>query len=535
MVRRPHDNRMSDLARRTTPRRQFQDPIVSALVQRDMQMDIGFRAHIKELTSKVRLLAYATMKSSSGLRIALELRRFWLEYFDRFGRLGPASLPSSFNVVEAFVRFDPQLLVFELLPEREHLLSFGHYLDWYTSGAFPEEPGALTDVMQEGLIYSYDFVLTPDQPLLSTPAAKLCIASVALVRHQDELSILVLAGETPPREASMQHGGDPGVGKEEVQPLASITPDERLLEGAPAFSRVILASRFNLSNRSNDVRYILVDTGNAYDVITDDFDTIKRSFFKTRHDPRYLEVCELQKLGLANYSDLFSAAASLIYLPALFIAEATSCRDTEFLTHLGLEGKDPKAKRLRKELGDNYFIPRRVVRCLPAPPQVGSTVVSVHPPELTFDSQGYWKPLAAGEIGRAADGTAIVGKTWVTRTDTWDSTSPAAFLASRVVPQTPTSEYVYVTRSPSHAADIYKVGMTTRDVAHRVTELSRSTAAPLPFEVLASWAVPNAVEAERRVHAALAQYRLSPRREFFRAALPEIIRAIDQVLAEPKS
>jgi hypothetical protein len=73
--------------------------------------------------------------------------------------------------------------------------------------------------------------------------------------------------------------------------------------------------------------------------------------------------------------------------------------------------------------------------------------------------------------------------------------------------------------------------MTTRDVSTRVGELSGSTATPLPFDVLASWPVRSAAAAEGKIHDALEPYRVSPRREFFRAPLPTIIRTIDQLLA----
>jgi hypothetical protein len=532
--RRPHDERMADIARRIGPRKYLEDPILNAVAERNMQMDVGARRYIKELKGKLKLLHYATWNSSSGLRMALELRRLWLEYSERFGRFGPESLPSSFNVAEAFFRFHPKLFTFELRPEREHLLTFSHYLDWYTSGAFPEEPGALVDILDEGVIYSYDFVLTPDQPLLSAGASKLVVAGAALIRYQDELSVLVLAGESPPRPADMSTTGMASPGREQLQPDPAATEDSRLLEGAPGFSRVILATRFNLANKSNDVRYLYLDQGNSYHVVTDDLNTIKQSFFKDSLDPLYQSLSSAQLAELAEYADLFSAAASLIYAPALFISEARSVRETEFLTNLGLEAKEPTAKRLQREMGDSYFISSRTIRCIAPTQQTAALSYRIAPPQLAFATEGFWKPLAPGEIGSTPDGMAIVGKTWVHRTESWDSISPSEFLTRQLALQTH-SQYLYVTRSPSHAQDLYKIGMTTREVADRISELSGSTAAPLPFEVLASWPVRNAVVTERRVHQALSTFRVSPRREFFRVPLSIIIRTIDQIVAEEES
>ena len=529
--KRPHDERMGEISKQLTPRRLLNDPIFNAAMQRNMEMDIAARKHLREVTSKVKLLVYATLGSSSGLRIAEELRRFWFEYFERFMHYGLEALPSSFNILEAFVFFNKDLLTFVLRREKEHILAFSHYLDWYTAGSFPEEPGSLVDIMEEGLCYSYDFVLSSDQPLLSAGTSKLAIASTALIRHQDELSILVLAGEAPPLEAKKPHGIS-APGKEELVPNAELAAEDRLLAGAPGFSRVILATRFNLSNCSNDVRYLLLDKGWSYDIATDDFQTIHRSFFRNRQDPRSRALKEAQLADLARYADLFSAAASLMYLPAFFISHTQDCNNTEFLTTLGVEAKEPKAKRLRRELGQAYFKLKRTVRCLPAPQEARPPAFAVQPPELEFETRGFWKPLPPGQIGTAADGTAIFGKTWVQRTEAWESTSPAEFLARGASAPEAHSEFIYIARSSSHAVDLYKVGMTTRDVRTRVGELTASTSSPLPFEVLASWPVRDAAAAERRIHEALRAYRVSPRREFFRAPLPTILRVISGLLAE---
>ena len=521
---------MVSLGKRFQPQSISRDPILQAAVEREMQMDIVHRARLKDLSKRAALLGYAIWHSSSELRTAKELRGFWREYFERFMQHGPHSLPSSFNVVEAFMAFHRDLLTFDLRPENEHLLAFGHYLDWYTAGNFPEEPGALVDIMEEGTIYSYDFVLALDQPFLKADASDLAVAGIALIRHQDELSALVLAGERPPVDPYSAEG-TPYPGRESLGPAPSLTASDRLLEGTSDFSRVILATRFNLSSRWSDARYVMVDRGSSYQVATDDLEVAVPGFSSRPFDPQLLRLREAQQATLARYADLFSATASLIYLPAFFVAQARDSHDTEFLTQLGADAKGPKTRRIRKELGDNYYHPRRTVHCMPAPPTSRSSQFTVRPPELRSASLGFWKALLPGEIGSAHDGTPIVGKTWVQRTETWESTTPTDFLAKRLQPTALNAEYIYVTRSPSHVADLYKVGMTTREVGARVAELSGSTSAPLPFEILAYWPVPDAALAERVVHEALAPYRVSARREFFRAPLPRIIQTIDRVLA----
>ena len=56
------------------------------------------------------------------------------------------------------MEFSHDYFMFNLRRERDHLLSIDDYIDWFTSGAFPEEPGVLTEIVEEGVVYSYHFV-----------------------------------------------------------------------------------------------------------------------------------------------------------------------------------------------------------------------------------------------------------------------------------------------------------------------------------------------------------------------------------------
>jgi hypothetical protein len=153
---------------------------------------------------------------------------------------------------------------------------------------------------------------------------------------------------------------------------------------------------------------------------------------------------------------------------------------------------------------------------------------------MNFSSSGYWKPLDPGQIGSSADGLPIMGKTWVHRTEVWTSTSPEEFFATRFheQPHATEAEVIYVMRSPSHSTDIYKIGSTTRRASNRQRELSGATSTPLPFEILASWYVADARAIEKAVHEALAPYRLTPRREFFRLPLSQIVRTIERIVSD---
>jgi hypothetical protein len=74
--------------------------------------------------------------------------------------------------------------------------------------------------------------------------------------------------------------------------------------------------------------------------------------------------------------------------------------------------------------------------------------------------------------------------------------------------------FVYFLTNPSMPG-LTKIGMTTKHPRERMVELSKVTACPTPFEMLAFFAASNPQKVERTIHAALEEYRVSKSREFF--------------------
>jgi hypothetical protein len=156
---------------------------------------------------------------------------------------------------------------------------------------------------------------------------------------------------------------------------------------------------------------------------------------------------------------------------------------------------------------------------------------------MEFSSEGYWRHLVPGQIGEDVDGNPIIGRTWVRRLESWSARNPESFLLQRstTVPIGPDPGRIYVIRSPAHDIDVYKVGFTRRTVDERARELGTATGVPLPFAVLASWDVANCAGTEGEVHRRLESRRVSSRREFFHATLPEIVATIEGVIAEAQA
>jgi hypothetical protein len=94
------------------------------------------------------------------------------------------------------------------------------------------------------------------------------------------------------------------------------------------------------------------------------------------------------------------------------------------------------------------------------------------------------------------------------------------------------SGYLYVLTNPA-IPNLAKVGMTTREPADRIAELSAATGVPSPFILIFQQPVSNPETAERWAHRELdvLGYRHSVRREFFAGPLHEIVRIVSAAAA----
>lgn len=90
--------------------------------------------------------------------------------------------------------------------------------------------------------------------------------------------------------------------------------------------------------------------------------------------------------------------------------------------------------------------------------------------------------------------------------------------------------YIYVLSNASYNG-MYKVGLTTRTVEERVSELSGSTGVPTPFVIEYFQEFNDCVEAEKNIHMLLelADGRVANNREFFEVPLEKIIETIEYV------
>lgn len=80
------------------------------------------------------------------------------------------------------------------------------------------------------------------------------------------------------------------------------------------------------------------------------------------------------------------------------------------------------------------------------------------------------------------------------------------------------SEIVYVFTNEAMPG-LVKIGRTSNAVDDRLTDLSASTSVPLPFECYFAAEVRQAAALERKLHELFSEYRVNPKREFFKGSL----------------
>jgi hypothetical protein len=282
------------------------------------------------------------------------------------------------------------------------------------------------------------------------------------------------------------------------------------------------------------VRYIYQDIGYSYFVFTDDRESCAEL---TKEDQNYFLENSLR--GLKRYGQLFSALTSLIYLPIIFISEPDRVVDSKFVTELYINRQKHRIKKATQEFGKDTYHLHRIVKCLSSTDTndlVQSSQRIIDPPNFSFESVGFWKPLEPNKIGMDKNGNSIVGKTWVERVDSYSANSPESFIIQNIRGELKGDDpgVVYIVRSAAHGNDIYKVGLTRRSAKKRAQELGTSTGVPLAFGVLASWQVANCSLVEKEVHLRLKQYRVNKNREFFCVSLSTIVAAIEQTISYTK-
>ena len=546
MIKGNHRTRMSEIFKwKPPPRGSVARDFVNQLFAK-AKSDPDYQRKYSKRAKKGSAIVQIQDVNGLDLPASRLLRDLALEYSSRLFGGDLNDMPSSFNVAEAFVKYNPKYAIFRLRPETDYSFSIFDFIEFVTSERPIKAMEEQKELVEEGRIYSFSSIDDPSDFLFGSAAEyQFGVASVSFVRFGNELTLALLTGrhcnideetktlKNRPRPVILPHRRHLDMdSKEPVQAL-------QLHEGSALWKTIALA-RLDVKSETIDARYVLKDCGPSYDVVCDDMSILADGAISSVVDDPEKFLSDMTE-RLKPYRALFDLCKTCALLPH-YVNE----RDE----YIGVERHPTGFLDFRKKLKNKKWIEplggspvkktHRQLLIIPSSEMLSPDAIEFYPPKFVVESSGFWKKLDPSAQGEDKQGNLIHGRTWVRKTLSWSESSverSTLSFASRkhATADNPNAGTLYVMRSAAHARDVFKIGMTRRSTGERSAELSRGTGIPDDFLTVKQWYVDDCVEVERRVHEELAHFRINPRREFFRADFREIHAAIERVLTTQNS
>lgn len=542
-----HIERMTEIGKYVPPRegtllRKYLDELFASSPIKET-----LKKKVKKAFKMAHAIVGAQLENGAGFQMDKVLREFLLEYNGRNIQHGLLSLPSSFNIIESFVEYNPECSMFRLYDEKDYLFSFQEFLEYATSPEVIEDIGEILGKMDEGIIYSYNGIADPGSITFTMcDKAEFGIGGVSLIRHGSEVNILLLSGEkadlaTESRKLR-EEKVDYSAGEKGISPAPDLKREAVPLLGNKQFWKSIILSRIDLENNTQNARYVLKDAGNSYSITTDDLSVFLDPETGDLLKPFTADTVKKLMKEIRRYDVIFELCKTALQLPLYFWKFID---EVKYETHptTFLENRK-KGKWLTREklIGPKESIAHRQVAVLQRNIKYTPDRAQFNAPEFKLETSGYWKNLEFGKTGIDKHGHPIHGRTWVEKRLSWveEDNEQGVLLAQRKKqekqenPSSPEINpgYIYVMRSAAHEKDIFKIGMTTRASNIRSDELSRTSGVPDKFLVVEEWEISDCRKAEKLIHNALDKYRINPAREFFKAPYKIIRKNIDEIMTE---
>ena len=158
-----------------------------------METDPKFRKINEDNMYKAWNTVKMINENGAGLLQDSELRYFLREFNERNFEHGLGSMPSSFNVVEGFFKYNHY---FELLEEEDNQFSLFEYIDFITDSDFDREKTDLRELLEEDIIYSYNNTDNLDRYTFKYDEdTEFGFGGISMVKRGNEITILAILGE----------------------------------------------------------------------------------------------------------------------------------------------------------------------------------------------------------------------------------------------------------------------------------------------------------------------------------------------------
>jgi hypothetical protein len=482
----------------------------------------------------------AQYSSTSGHLTEIILRHYLNEFNYRAWNHGLRSMSVMFNIMEAFFIFQKSHIYFELIEEENYLISLFDFMDFTTSHDFENKKKIIEDSFTNNLIFNFNIGKDLHEiKFYTNDGVEFIIAGISMIRRDDEVTILLIAGRNILNEPEIVYDHT------DID-FSKANPDKRsflkefqertkgqkieyeFIDDQKQFAKTVIAVRIDLASDTIDARYIAQEFNFHFDIVTDELAGFLNE--KGEFDDRYDELYKNSISKIETHSAIFEVAKFSLYLPYYLNQNEERIEEELQETNYGQKYKSPiKQREFRDTFGHKGFKKSLFIVNFDST-NLPNTIKS-RDDLFNIQTSGYWKKLAQNEIGLDKNSKPIHGKTWVNKSISWFQASNDELIVRKETQlfSGENSGYIYVMRNPYFGKNIFKIGLTTKEVKLRAEQLSK-TSVPDKFHVVQEWNVKDCIKAEKEIHAQLKNYRVDPRREFFELEYDQIVKTITEVI-----
>ncbi|MFP9112415.1 GIY-YIG nuclease family protein [Flavobacterium sp. RHBU_3] len=494
---------------------------------------------VKRSREKVFNSLEAQMLSNCDLVTEISLRQYLEDFNNRAWFYGLRSMPLMFNILEAFLNFRTPEIYFELIEEENYLISFFDFIDFITSKDFEEDKKLIDESITNEIIYNFNVGDDLEKiKFKSGDGQEFVIAGVSIIRRGNEITMLMIAGR--------KKNGDDILDKKDLEFRSNIPGRARLtadfkervqeeeydyiyLDKDEKYIKSVVACRVDLETMTIDARYIAEETSLAYGLITDEIDETQIGKLDGKE---WRETLESLKAAVEIYNPIFEALKLSLYLPYYFNHNEDLIVEENLETHFKKLNTSPISKRKYRDVF-GYKASVKALYSLNKKGVFSPDIINLRDDLFRVETGGYWKKLEIGEIGLDKNGNPIHGRTWVNLTHSWFESTEDGLVVEKEYDRFigENAGFIYILRNPAMGKNIFKIGLTRKDVDERAKQLSK-TSVPDRFLKSHEWNVRDCVQAEKIIHEKLDFYRVDPRREFFNIDYEKAIAVISEVINE---
>jgi hypothetical protein len=481
----------------------------------------------------------AQLLSNCDLITEHSLRNYLTEFNNRAWKYGLRSMPIMFNIMEAFFNYRKPEIYFELIEEENYLISYFDFVDFITSNDFKENKTLIEESIISDIIYNFNVAKDLEEiKFKSTEGEEFIVAGVSIIRRNDEVTLLMTTGRKKTTNLSVDKSSfnlsndNPNKSeliKEMKESLAQNDLEYEYLDNDKKYVKVLVACRIDLETMTVDARYVAEETNLTFKIKTDEVDgflNVKGEFTSKELEEAFKNSAE----KIDDYNAIFEAIKLSMYLPYYFNQNEKFIIEENIETDFKSKYNNPILKRKYSNVyGHKCSV--KALYSLDLNNILSPDKIKLRDDLFKVQSNGYWKKLLLDEVGLDKKGNSIHGRTWVNQSLSWFEAKEEDLIIEKETElyKDKNAGFIYILRNPVMESDVFKIGLTRNEVDERIGQLSK-TSVPDKFYKMQEWHVKDCIKAEKEIHLLLSDYRVDPRREFFKIDNYKAIKVIKEVV-----